>query len=364
MKILLLGECSNLHWTLAQALRQMGHEVTVASDGSRWMNNARDINLARKDYGIFSTIKYICGIYKNLDKFKGYDIVQIKNPVFLDLKAKKNLKFFHFLKKHNKRVFMGAFGTDYYWIKTCLDHTTFRYSDYYIGDKYIKIDIAETHRQNWIATDKQRVNEEIAHSCDGIVACLYEYYMSYVPDFKDKLRHIPIPVNADDIEFRQRGESDLVRFFIGIQTDRSQLKGTDIIYKVLHEIQSKYPNKCSILKAESVPYKEYVKMTASADILLDQLYSYTPSMNALGAMAQGLVAVSGGEPELYELLQENEIKPIINVLPDEQDIFDKLEELILNKKDIPTLSLQSRSFVERHHHYMTVAKQYVDFWTS
>ena len=37
MKILLLGEASNLHWTLAEGLRTLGHDVTVASGGSGWM---------------------------------------------------------------------------------------------------------------------------------------------------------------------------------------------------------------------------------------------------------------------------------------------------------------------------------------
>ena len=36
MKVLLLGEYSNVHWTLAQGLRALGHSVTVASDGDSW----------------------------------------------------------------------------------------------------------------------------------------------------------------------------------------------------------------------------------------------------------------------------------------------------------------------------------------
>lgn len=36
MKILLLGEFSNLHWTLAEGLRKLGHEVCVVSNGDRW----------------------------------------------------------------------------------------------------------------------------------------------------------------------------------------------------------------------------------------------------------------------------------------------------------------------------------------
>ena len=38
MKILLLGEYSNLHATLAEGLRELGHKVTVVSDGNAWRN--------------------------------------------------------------------------------------------------------------------------------------------------------------------------------------------------------------------------------------------------------------------------------------------------------------------------------------
>lgn len=37
MKILLIGEASNLHWTLAEGLRANGHTVTVVSHGSHWL---------------------------------------------------------------------------------------------------------------------------------------------------------------------------------------------------------------------------------------------------------------------------------------------------------------------------------------
>ena len=35
MKILLIGEASNLHWTLAEGLRANGHTVTVVSHDNR-----------------------------------------------------------------------------------------------------------------------------------------------------------------------------------------------------------------------------------------------------------------------------------------------------------------------------------------
>ena len=48
MKILLLGEYSNVHATLARGLRVLGHEGTVASNGDFWKNYPRDIDLDRK----------------------------------------------------------------------------------------------------------------------------------------------------------------------------------------------------------------------------------------------------------------------------------------------------------------------------
>ena len=48
MKILLIGEYSNLHWTLAKGLKALGHKVVVASDGCGWQNNYRDIDISLK----------------------------------------------------------------------------------------------------------------------------------------------------------------------------------------------------------------------------------------------------------------------------------------------------------------------------
>ncbi len=136
MKILLLGEASNLHWTLSEGLRSLGHKVTVISNGSVWMNNNRDINLKRKSYSFPDTLHYAGSLIYHLKDLTGYDIVQINHPCFFDFKASTCYKIFRFLKKHNKKIFLGAFGTDHYWVKHCLDKKTFRYSDFYIGDSF------------------------------------------------------------------------------------------------------------------------------------------------------------------------------------------------------------------------------------
>ena len=61
MKILFVGDASNMHNCLAQALRNLGHIAVVASNGSHWMDTARDIDLSRGP-GKMEAVKYILGV--------------------------------------------------------------------------------------------------------------------------------------------------------------------------------------------------------------------------------------------------------------------------------------------------------------
>ena len=199
MKILLLGEYSNVHWTLAEGLRELGHSVTVVSDGDGWKNYRRDVDLSRRSLGKVDTMRYYADILKVLPKLRGYDIVQIINPIFFNLRANKIMPFYRYLRRHNKKVVMGAFGMDHYWVKTCMDCRTFRYSDFNIGDK-LRSD-EPCNRQfvkDWLDGEKTSLNIEIAKDCDAIVAGLYEYYQCYHPNYPEKTTFIPFPIKLPD----------------------------------------------------------------------------------------------------------------------------------------------------------------------
>lgn len=58
MKILLIGEYSNVHATLAAGLKRLGHEAVVLSNGDFWKDYPRDINLVRKT-GAWSGVSYM-----------------------------------------------------------------------------------------------------------------------------------------------------------------------------------------------------------------------------------------------------------------------------------------------------------------
>ena len=132
--------------------------------------------------------------------------------------------------------------------------------------------------------------------------------------------------------------------------------------RAAEDVQHQYPDRLQLLKAEGVPFDEYRKMMDGSDALMDQLYSYTPAMNALLAMSKGIIVIGGGEPENYEILGEEELRPIINVQPTYESVCHELEQLVLHQEKLPALKWQSREYVRRHHDYLKVARQYEDLY--
>lgn len=364
MRVLLLGEYSNVHWTLAEGLRSLGHDVVVASDGDGWKGYPRDVDLRRTSLSATGALRYAFRLMQAFPRFRGFDVVQLINPIFLSFKAERIYPFFRYLRRHNRSVFLGAFGMDHYWVKAGTDCRTFRYSDFNLGPELRCNADNDTWERDWLRGPKGRLNIRVARACNGIVAGLYEYYASYVAEYADKLRFIPFPIRTDRARFVERGHGPKLRFFIGIQRSRSVYKGTDVMLRALQRTVERYPDACEMVRVESVPFDEYVRLLAGSDVLLDQLYSYTPAMNALEAMAHGLVVVGGGEPENYELLGEQTLRPIVNVRPDEDDVCRRLAWLVEHRDQVPRLSRESRLYVERHHDYRLVARAYLDFWRS
>ena len=365
MKILLLGEYSNVHWTLACALRKLGHEVCVVSNGDEWKGYPSDIALTRKP-GRLGSIAYLFKVLRLLPKLRGYDVVQLINPVhFIDLKAERGIRIYDYLRRHNKRVFLGAFGYDHYYVYDSIVRRTLRYCDYYTPTREVHHEWNTANERDWLHTFKKEANIHIAQTCDGIISGLYEYDVAYRPYFPEKTTFIPLPIGLDETANENQpaiGADRKLRFFIGIQRHRTALKGTDIMLRALERLVANYPDQAEMVKAESVPFAQYKEMMRSSDILLDQIYSYTPAMNALLAMSQGLIVVSGGEEENYAILDEKELRPIINVQPDEADIYHQLEQLVLHPERIDRLKRDSVEYVRRHHDSIKVAKQYREAW--
>ncbi|ROI00525.1 glycosyltransferase [Chryseobacterium daecheongense] len=358
MKILLFGEYSNVHWTLAEALRKSDNQVLVVSDGDHWKNYKRDINISYD-----SKFKFLLFLFKLLidKRFRNNDIVQIINYRFLFKNKLGSLnKFaFDFLKKHNKKIVLCAFGDDYFYVKACLDKKL-AYSPISEVDKntsYIK-EIFQVH----YSKVARNLNEYIAENSDGIVSCMYDYYISYKEKFDDKLVNIPLPIDTEKIKYNDNIYNGKLNIFLGVQTSRIEWKGTDIIMKSLTAIKEKYKNSVDISIVENVPYHEYINMFTRSNLFFDQTYSYGQGMNGLMAMAAGKILFGGAEQKHYELVGETSNFPIMNITSDVIDIENKIEYFINKPHEVFEQGKKSYQYILDHHDSMKVAKKYSEYY--
>ncbi len=357
MRILLLGEYSNVHNTLAKGLRQLGHEVTVASNGDFWKDYPRDIDLSRRE-GKLGGLLLWAKLMRNLSHFMGYDIVQLINPMFFELKAARLHWFYHFLRQHNKKIVLGAFGMDSYWVRACREKGIMRYSDFNLGNTLRNDQEAQRYVNDWIGTEKEQLNKMIATDCDAVVAGLWEYHMAYMQFFPGKTTFIPYPVELPANRKKEK-EQHKIKLFIGINKTRNKYKGTDIMLEGARKVVDAFPETAELKVVENVPFNEYQQRVEQADVMLDQLYSYTPAMNALLAMSKGVVVVGGGEEEHYALLHPHTPRAIVNVQPTLESVTQKLTELIKHRTLLEQLQKESVQYIRLNHDYIGVAEKYV-----
>lgn len=255
---------------------------------------------------------------------------------------------------------------DYYWVHENITRMPLRYSDFNIGNRLRNDEPAMRERRDWIGTAKESLNKMIAEDCDGIIAGLYEYWACYGPLFPHKTTFIPFPIKpkTQPMAYQEGNAPHPLRLFIGISKGRSAYKGTDIMLEAAQAIKTKYPHLVELRIAEGVPFNQYTQMMNGSDAILDQLYSYTPSMNPLEAMSRGIICVGGGEPENYDILGDNDLRPIINVEPTRESVYNALEWMATHLDEMPRLQAESIAYTERYHHYVKVAQQYLDFYQS
>lgn len=366
LRILLVGDASNCHNALAAGLRKLGHEVTVASDGTRWMDTGRDIDLRRRWDNKLGGLELWLRALRLRDRMSGYDVVSIATQGFIDLRPVRQRKLYDYLRRMNRSVFYTSLGTDSNYVEQALDPDCgLRYTEYkWRGEPTPFLRESRHLADAWLSESLKGFCDYIYDTVDGAVSVLYEYDVALRRRLaSDRVAYGGIPVDVDSLEPVVLPDNiDCVRFFLGRHKGRLLEKGGEIMEAAVREVVSRYPGRCEAVVVENRPYSEYICMLRSAHVVLDQLYSYTPATNALLAMAYGLVAVSGGEEEYYDFIGEHDCRPVINGLPDYDSLVSVLEDLVLNPAEIARLGRMGRDFVKRHNDDTVVARRFVDFW--
>lgn len=368
MKILLLGDYSNYHRTLATGLRVAGHDVTVASDGTRWMDTERDIDIRRMHGKIGGLELFGRLMWGDLSSYlRGNDIVALNDLNFVPLRPRLLAPLLKRLKANNGSVFLSSISTDVAYLDMLeATDSPLRYSEWYINGRPSPHMLSEGEQwKAWHNPSLRRYQLDALDMLDGAVSGLYEYHLGIERAMgADRVAYGGIPVDCrlfEPVDLPER--PDKVRLFLGRDRSRMAMKGSDIIEAAARRAIERHPGNAELTIVENRPFAEFVELMRTSHAVLDQLYSYTPATTALMAMAYGLNVVSGAEPEYYDFIGEHANRPIVNAVPDDfEALTNAIESIITHPGDLRSRGRASRDFVLKHNDAGVVAGRNLSFW--
>lgn len=368
-KILLLGDYSNCHRTLATGLRRLGCDVTQASSGSAWMDCDRQIDLKRrpgKTGGMELYMRLLFGDLRRL--LSGFDIVALHDVNFVELRPERLRPLFRRLKRRNGSVFLTAMSTDIAYLDMVeATDCPLRYSEWFIDGKPSRHHLANAGQWTaWHASPLVDYQREVLEELTGAVSVLYEYHLGMQRALgADRVAYGGIPVDTSlfqPVDLPEKIEK--VKLFLGRDRNRKLMKGSDLLETAARRVVDEMPDRAELVIVENRPYAEFVGLLKDAHVVLDQIYSYTPATTALMAMAYGLNVVSGGEQEYYDFIGEHDNRPIINAPIELDALTSTLREVVSHPERIARRGCRSREFVLKHNDSEVVARRFLDFWLS
>lgn len=369
LKVLLLGDYSNCHRSLATGLRALGCYVTVVSDGTGWLDCERDVDISRKPGkagGIELAWRLYFGKIRRL--LAGNDVVAIHDPNFVKLRPQLLAPLFDRLVKRNKAVFLTSMSTDIAYLDMlAAADSPLRYSEWFVDGEPSRMYKANPAKwDEWHAPALVKYQRDVLARIDGAVSVLYEYQLGMERALgAGRAAYGGIPIDTSAFEPQALPDNiDKVRIFLGRDRNRKLMKGSDLLEIAARRVVERHPEKAELTIVENRPYREFVQLLKDSHLVLDQIYSYTPATTALMAMAYGLNVVSGGEPEYYDFIGEAENRPVINAPVELDPLTDAIERVVLNPREIAERGRRSHEFVVKHNDATVVARRFLDFWTQ
>jgi len=346
MKILLIGEFSGVHNNLKNGLIALGHDVKLAADGDGYRNFEYDYQVAPYKGRFLGKFMNIFYFLFNFRKFIGFDVIQFINPFSIPY-IYHYVGLIHLIFKFNKNKVYYVCGTDPAFLNSEKKFKYFPFDDHN-SVEYPNYKLCHTKYCNWL----------IKHM-DMIIPSMYSYYVGYSDNNKTTK---PVPLPGNSIIEKNNFSSSNTKLQILFGITRRNVKGAQYILDALERIKTEFHDKVDVKIVEKLDFKSYIRLLKYSDILIDQCKSYDYGMNAINAMENGLIVLSGFEKEAINYLKIKN-NPIINIIPDSTQIYSKIKELInLSSFEIQSAKVDSYRYVKKHHDLKVISTKFIDHY--
>jgi len=381
-KILLVGDYSGVHYEIAEELKKRNYKVDLLSSGDGYKGFKS--NLYLKEINPFlMNIPFAGKIYKGIldysglkgiilflfnirliNNLKNYDVVQIINPIALEeFGSIANYLFLKKLIKNNKNFYLCAMGSDYTFVRYCLDDKleysalkSYKFSE--LGGLTFNYLRDKAHALRYVyGFFYSQLNSYALKNAKKIIPGASDFSLAYSENNKIT-EIIPLPVNLKNFSAPSKTKYP-VKIFLGIQVGKEYIKGHPFFIEAINMLINNYPNeKFNLQVARSLAFPDYVNVFKDCDIFLDQCLGHGIGVNAALGLAAGKVVFSGTNPKFCDLDKE----VTINAHPDVKLIYEQLLNLIDDLSFIDFIKEASYDYAIRNNSVDKVVDKYINIW--
>jgi hypothetical protein len=359
-KILLINDVRGSHENLYTAFKKLGIDCDIALFGSSLSNKAidyKDFDQFRK-YKSFGKIPRVILNYFMVKNLEDYDVSSYVHRItFLDRPEFLRLADVPYLRNKSKIMSYTGLGCD---------EISFIYGSealpYKPCESCQKYDEAGKRCEEVIRGRNELSINNLNRYFDTFVSTAIEY--DHIQKKIDKKIHrIPLPVNIQDIPWvpaKAKGNNTVK---IVHTPSRKGFKGTDIVcqaIEVLRTIRSDFEFKI----ISGLSFHEYTNQIQEADIVIDQVWSQSPGMNALWLLAMGKIVFSGNTEIARSYFKFSKSSPIINAEPNAESLARELSNAISNRGSFTSISEYGREYIKSNHDSDKIAMLYLEMWKN
>lgn len=342
MRILVYGEYSGYGKSLAKGFNELGYHSEVLSFGGDGFKKIKGDISFHSENKFIKFLKFVMLIPRILS----FNNIIVLNPSFFGLKYLGPIVIL-LAKMKGIRINLLACGDDVEFIKQGK-----------LGSlgSWPYIDTPFPDVKYYTGFTDLFVHKIVASVSYRIIPVMYDYKKAWsLSKYKNKVVNtIPLACDGDILHLKAKVDGEKIIIMHGL--NREGFKGTKKIKLALNQITKDFPNDIEVLFPDRLPFEEYMRLLKSVDIAIDQTKGNSYGMNAIYGLLSGHVVLAPANDFFKKDLCITKC-PVISIINDENDIYQKVKWLIENKDNLDKIKRCGQDYAVMMHGPKIVAEK-------
>lgn len=361
-RILLVNDTRGAHEYLYRAFLEMGIHCDLATFGWPTINEiqgAFNFDPLRKLGAVGKPFRPLINLAK-VGQLDDYDVASFVHRIsVVDRPIALRYVDTPWLRRKCKLMSYTALGCDE--IAFIAGNDQLPYSPCETCQKY---DDTKNYCPNVVRKLNSRARTVLDKNFDCVFSTAVEY--SHVESMTSAQSYrMPLPLDISEVPWEPAGRNRSGNSKIKIvhTPSRQGFKGTAVVMRAM-EILAEERSDYDFRVISGLSFDDYIKAISEADIVVDQVWSQSPGMNALWLLAMGKIVFSGNSILAQQYFDFAASSPIVDAQPDSELLAQSLSAMIDRRHEFPEIAELGRHYVNSNHSHLKVAQSYLGIWAS